>query len=40
MNCLNARFCEHRADYSPMVCDSFVPTMPADDALEEGGEAS
>ena len=40
MKCLNAPYCEHRADCNPMVCDSFVPVAPTDNPAEEGGESS
>lgn len=40
MNCLNAPYCERRADCNQMVCDSFVPAAPADNPAEEGGESS
>jgi len=38
MKCLNSPYCERRADCNPMVCDSFVPAVPADNPAEEGGE--
>jgi len=37
MTCLNAPYCEHRSECSPMVCDSFVPTV-ADDKTQEEPE--
>ena len=44
MKCLNAPYCERRADCNPMVCDSFVsvPFAPAtgDNTAEKGGEPS
>ena len=42
MKCLNAPYCERRADCNPMVCDSFVsvPIAPADNTAKEGGEPS
>jgi len=42
MKCLNAPYCERRADCNPMVCDSFVPvpTITGDNPAEEGGEVS
>jgi len=39
VNCLNAPYCEHKAECSPTVCDSFVP-VPANDRDNEGGEPS
>ena len=33
MRCLNAPYCEHRAECSPEACDSFVPLE--DGELEE-----
>jgi hypothetical protein len=36
VNCLNAPYCEHRAECSPTVCDSFVP-MPVVHHLLDAG---
>ena len=40
MKCLNAPYCERRADCNPMVCDSFVPLAPAENSAEKDGEPS
>jgi len=39
VRCLNAPYCEHRAECSPMICDSFVPA-PVDDRDNKDGAPS